>query len=282
MKTPLIPLLLSAALISSIATSVWSKDNGFSNLQQQHIQLPSLEFQQIMQTFYRGKLIQPHIEDELIRSYPNIGLKSGDKSVEQLVALMHPIVTYKNAAAEQRFLVMIEMVNMTTQGQLDNCHACVGTADLYSFKQLSNGQFELVSRSTPDAEFAGSFGRVHVDLSKPAQALGQNLVGMMTQNGFSNTGETEQWWEALHLPENDYIQLYYVADAGGDNLGNYDEKSPSAYSYSSKMTVIKDKSAYYPIKIKYTGKKYSNDRNRVKPYNVVDTKHFNVAKNKYE
>lgn len=257
----------------------------FSVTEMAKVKLDTLSFKEIMRQFYSGQMTRGYIDDEDISKMPHVALGQADKDENTTVALMHPVIEYKNNAKESRYLIMIEKIQVGSEGNVVSCHACAGTADLFSFKKLNNGQYQLVSRSAKDAEFSGSWGRVGLDLEeilKNMQPLGKDLVGSIFTNGYTSTGETETWWEALHLPENDFINSYVVADAGADNGGSYEEDSPLYYSYHSRLDVINNGAAYFPLKVTYQGEKPTEDYEQIRKVNYSKLFHFDVTKKEYK
>ncbi|MDM1283975.1 hypothetical protein HXZ60_10440 [Acinetobacter towneri] len=280
-------LLLSLALSSSalFAAPMATANPQFSTLQMAQVQLDNLSFKNIMRQFYSGQMSRGYVDDEELSKMPHITLGHADEDQYSTVALMHPLVEYKNNANETRYLIMIEKIKVSNEGGVVSCHACTGEADLFSFKKTKSGQYQLVSRSAKNAEFSGSWGRVGLDLeeiAKNLKPLGKNLVGSIFQNGYTSTGTTELWWEALHLPENDYINSYGVADAGADNGGSYEEDSPLYYSYDSRLDVINNGAAYFPLKVTYQGEKPTEDYEQIRKVNYSKLFHFNAIKKEYK
>nr|WP_241879552.1 hypothetical protein [Psychrobacter sp. PraFG1]UNK06368.1 hypothetical protein MN210_07510 [Psychrobacter sp. PraFG1] len=105
----------------------------FSTQQMAQTKLHDLSFKQVMRAFYTGEMTDFFVSDEDIESMPYIGL-GYEEDGEQIVAVMHPSIKYKNTAGEPRYLVMIEKVLIDYEGTLISCHACQATADFYSFK----------------------------------------------------------------------------------------------------------------------------------------------------
>lgn len=285
MKRILINLLISQSIFFIAPEAFAQTKIPFSATKMSQTQVSELSFKEVMRTFYSGQMHRAFLDDEDLEKIPHIALGQSDKDGYTTVALMHPVIIYQNNLQENRYLVMIEKIQVSDQGSIVTCHVCTGTADLYSFKKLSDNQFQLVSRSPKNADFSGSWGRVGLNLdeiSKNIQPLGKNLVGSIFQNGYTSTGITETWWETLHLPENDYIQAFSVADAGSDNSGNYEEDSPLYYSYEGKYQVIKNDADFFPIKITYSGEKPSEDYEKINKINYSKTFNFNHLKKEYK
>ncbi len=284
-KKVLITFLLSHAIFLITPDAIAQTKIPFSISKMAQTQVPELSFKEVMRTFYSGQMRRALLDDEDLEKMPHIALGQADKDDETTVALMHPVMSYQNNLDESRYLVVIEKIQVGSGGHVVSCHACTATADLYSFKELQNGQFQLVSRSAKDTDFSGSWGRVGLDveeISKNIQPLGQNLVGSIFKNGYTSTGTTETWWETLHLPENDYIQVFGLADAGSDNSGSYEEDSPLYYSYEGKYQVINNGADFFPIKVTYNGEKPSDDYEKINKVNDSKIFNFNHLKKEYK
>lgn len=248
-------------------------------------QIPDLSFKQIMRSFYGSQLTRGYIDDDELSKMPHIGLGRADENGQNTVALMHPIVKYSNLAQEPRFLIIIEKIQVNSDGLAISCHACTATADLYSFKKMPNGKFQLVSRTPKEPSFSGSWGRVGLDgkeISENIRPLGKNLVGSVFTNGYTGTGETSLWWEALHLPEDNFINSYGIGDAGGDNSGNHEEDSPLHFSYEVKLSVLNNGALYYPIRLIYTGDKPTENYDRIVDANFSEVVNFDPIEKKYK
>lgn len=156
MKKLLLSLVLSLSALS--ASPAIAAAPAFSASQMAQVKIKDLSFKEVMREFYSGRMGYEFVNDEYVESMPNVGLDSIDSDGERTVALMHPIFPYKNTAGESRYLVIIEKVQVK-DGALVSCHACSATADLYSFKKLDSGLFQLVSRTPKDVKYSSSNGR---------------------------------------------------------------------------------------------------------------------------
>lgn len=279
-------ILLSVAISLSVLSTApaMAATPTFSASQMAQVKIKDLSFKEVMRQFYSGRMGQQFVDNEDIESMPNIGLDSVDSDGERTVAVMHPVMMYKNTAGEPRYLVTIEKVQVNN-GALVQCHACDATADLYSFKKLSNGQFQLVSRTPKNVEFSTSWGRVGLyaeDIKEGLQPLGKNLMGSIFMNGYTSTGTTDSWWDVLHLPENAFIDVYTLGDAGSSNAGNYEEDSPLYYDYDVTFKVLPDATTYYPIKLTFKGDKPTEDYERINRVNYSKTVKFDPIKKVYK
>ena len=281
MKKMLLTLVLSLGVLS--AAPAMAATPAFSASQMAQVKITDLSFKEVMREFYNGRMGYEFVKDEYIESMLNVGLDSIDSDGERTVALMHPVVPYENTAGESRYLVIIEKVQVKG-GTLVSCHACSATADLYSFKKLDNGLFQLVSRTPKNVKPLGVNGRVMLDEKKVKdnmQPLGKNLTGTVIKNGSFYHGIFVQWWDVVHLPENDFINTYDLGDAGSSNE-RYDEDSPLYYGYEGTLKVLSDNTTYYPIMLTYKGEKPTEDDERIEHVNYSKIIKFNPVKKAYE
>lgn len=221
-----------------------------------------------MRLFYKDNMHNIYVTEGQINSTNVIGLGAPDEQNETTVAFMHPVINYRNKDGEARFLVIIEKVQVMDNGNVVSCHACVGSADLYSFKKLQNGQYQVVSRNRPDQTYDGSYGHVNLDreeILNNMQPIGKNLIGTFYKSGYSNMGESSSSWNVIHLPDDDFIGIYDVAEASGDNGGSHEEDSPLHFSFDSTIAVIDNGEKYFPIQVSYTGEKYNADYTAIEP-----------------
>ena len=283
MKKLLLSLALSLSILS--AAPVMAAAPAFSASQMAQIKIRDLSFKEVMRQFYNDQMVSFSIDDEDIESMPNVGLGKVDSDGERTVAVMHPVIPYENTAGEARYLIIIEKVQVDSNtASLVSCHACTATADIYSFQKLNNGQFQLVSRTPKNVKPLGVNGRVMLDEKKVKdnmQPLGKNLTGTVIKNGSFYHGIFVQWWDVLHLPENDFINLYDLGDAGMEN-GVHDEDSPLYYGYEGTYKVMSDNSSYYPIMLSYKGEKPTDDNERIEHVNYSKIMKFNPVKKAYE
>lgn len=249
-------------------------------------QIPDLSFKQIMRMFYGSQLSSISVNDAEINNIPHVGLSMTDDFGAGTVALMHPVVNYNNLLLEPRFLVMIEKVEISN-GMLSNtCAACAATADLYSFKRLPNGRFQLVSRSPEGADFYGAHGRIDLDIKKIStsiKSLGKNLIGSVFKDGGGGgQGEAYFRWIALHLPEDNFINYYKLGDAGGNNDGAHEKESPLHYSYEVELNILENDEEHYPIILTYIGGKPNETYDRIIDVSFSKVVKFDPVEKKYK
>lgn len=283
MKKLLLSLALSLGALS--VTPAMAAAPAFSATQMAQVKIRDLSFKEIMRQFYNDQMVSFSIDDEDIEAMPHVGLGKANSDGERTVALMHPVIDYKNTTGEPRYLVIIEKVQVDSNtGSLVSCHACKATADIYSFKKLNNGLFQLVSRTPKKVEPTGVGGRIMLEeksIKNTMQPLGKEITGSVLKNGSFYHGIFVQWWDVLQLPENDFINLYGLGDAGVEN-GNHDEDSPLYYGYEGTFKVLSENSSYYPIKLTYKGEKPTEDYDRINSVNYSKIVKFNPIKKAYE
>lgn len=281
MNKLLLSLALSLGALS--VTPAMAAAPAFSASQMAQVRIKDLSFNEVMRQFYNGQMVPTVADDTYIDSLPNIGLGRADSTAYRTVALMRPIELYDNTEGEQRYLVTIEKV-LVQDDSLEYCFPCGSKADLYSFKKLNNGQFQLVSRTSESVEFSSIYSSMDLqnnDLYDTLQSLGENLVGSIFMSGYMRQGYTTESWAVLHLPENDFINTYALGDAGSDNNGAYDSESSLNYDYEGIVEVMPEKSTYYPIKLTYKGIA-PDDPERSDFINKSFVMKFNPVKKVYE
>lgn len=285
MKKILVSLALSLGCMTTTTIAMAAAPT-FSAQQMAQTKITELSFKQVMRALYSGQMTDDYVHDEDLESLPHIGLGKPDKENERTVAVMHPVMPYKNIAGEMRYLVTIEKVQVDNDsGSLVACHACQATADLYSFKKLDTDLFQLVSKTSPKVKFSSNYGRIQFDnssLTQGLQPLGINLIGSVFKNSDMSFGTITQWWDVLHLPEDDYINVYHLGDAGEENGGQYDEDSPLHYDYKVSYKVQTDNSRYYPIMLTFKGDKPTEDYESIEYVNHSIIKKFDPIKKEYK
>lgn len=276
-------LFTALALGSSVHTSA-NAASTFSASQMEQVKIRELSFKEVMRGLYGGQMVSVSVDDESIEDIPNIGLAPYKFDDYNTVALMHPVISYYNTVGKRRYLLIIEKVNVK-DGSIDACHGCGAKADLFSFKKLENGLFQLVSRTPKKTENLGRYGRINLNmacLERNMGALGSNLTGVVFTDADRNMGEEVERWIALHLPEDEFINFYDVGDAGANNSGQYDEESPLHYSYKSNIDIIVEDTKYYPIMLTFKGEMPDDIGESIEPVNFSKIIKFNPIKNQYQ
>lgn len=114
-----------------------SKKSSFLSQELVDARLNELSFKEVMRLFYKDNMRNVFVNEGEIEIQNFVAIGSADEAGENTVALMHPIINYRNVEGEARFLVMIEKVQVSENGSVVSCHACVGNLDLYSYANLN-------------------------------------------------------------------------------------------------------------------------------------------------
>lgn len=213
--------------------------------------LPNLSTDIIARSFYkvtssRDKRMTDHWVDG---KYYFINFPELNEPDFKAVISITPILSYQNLQKEDRYLVGVQRAKVFGNGA-DTSHASIGFLDLYLFKKLDNGQFQLVSKT----EWFGlngysGFGKTwwdYKELKKNLQPMGENVMGSYTIDGHYGNGFSENDWIILLLNEDDYI----VQAAITEGHGSTDEPE---YGYSSTIKVIKNEKPFYSLEVHYQG-----------------------------
>lgn len=142
------------------------------------VHVPNLEFKTLIHALYPNQTTTVKLSNDAKSELANtayVGLKSTAfdfDEVNQAIAIMHPVHTYKNTQGQTRHLVLIEKIALLDNGDMMDCYICPADGDLLIFKQSGAG-FELVSRSDQDTDFGRAYGRL--TLAKNWADFGQNI-----------------------------------------------------------------------------------------------------------
>lgn len=101
MKKILLSLALSLGTLS--ATPVMAAAPAFSINQMAQVNIKDLSFKEVMREFYNGQMFDIHVD--YMEDTPYIGLGRYDNSGRATIALMRPVIQYKNTAGEDRYLI---------------------------------------------------------------------------------------------------------------------------------------------------------------------------------
>ena len=103
MKKILVSLALSLGCMTTTTIAMAAAPT-FSAQQMAQTKITELSFKQVMRALYSGQMTDDYVHDEDLESLPHIGLGKPDKENERTVAVMHPVMPYKNIAGEIRYL----------------------------------------------------------------------------------------------------------------------------------------------------------------------------------
>lgn len=227
--------------------------------------LPNLNTDTIARSFYKVTSSRERKKDDYWGSgkYYYVKKPSDLDDLTDAVISIAPIFTYQNMQGEVRYLVPVE-VTLAIEGRIETSHVTRGTLELYLFKKLDNGQFQMISKTAQGGiESIEGYGRTTwnaQEFKKNLQAFGNNTLGSYTIDGYYGNGYGESVWSLLLLNEKDYIVEQMFEE------GKVSEQPE--YGYSSEIKVNHDGQQFYPFQIHYKGTDL-NDNNRMVKVNKI-------------
>ena len=227
--------------------------------------LPNLSTDTVARSFYKVTSSRERGKDDYWGSgkYYYVNKPSDLDDLTDAVISIAPIITYQNMQGEARYLVPVE-VTLAIEGRIETSHATRGTLELYLFKKLDNGQFQMISKTAQGGiESIEGYGRTSwnaQEFKKNLQAFGNNTLGSYTIDGYYGNGYGESVWSLLLLTEEGYIVEQMFEE------GKVSEQPE--YGYSSAIKVNKNGQPFYPFQIHYQGTDM-NDNNRMVKVNKI-------------
>lgn len=188
--------------------------------------LNGLNFKSVMRGLYAGKTTNCVVDNGTLQSYPHVCFNEVyDPDMPELntLAPMYPTISFDNQNGQRRYLLMIEKVALH-EGVHIYGHTSNAKADLYLFKKTGKG-YELISRNTKDEEMTGSWGQVHLDLNDVKSSIQPFGKGIMERclRAVTAPQALARHIGMLLLPERGDIKTLFVADAGSNNGGMYED-----------------------------------------------------------
>ncbi|WP_151716776.1 tetratricopeptide repeat protein [Acinetobacter sp. TUM15071] len=227
--------------------------------------LPNLSTDTVARSFYKVTSSREREKDDYWGSgkYYYVNKPSDLDDLTDAVISIAPIFIYQNMQGEARYLVPVE-VTLAIEGRIETSHATRGTLELYLFKKLDNGQFQMISKTAQGGvESIEEYGRTSwnaQEFRKNLQAFGNNILGSYTIDGYYGNGYGESVWSLLLLNEEGYIVEQMFEE------GKVSEQPE--YGYSSAIKVNKNGQPFYPFQIHYQGTDM-NDNNRMVKVNKI-------------
>ncbi|MCH7309890.1 sel1 repeat family protein [Acinetobacter sp. ANC 4805] len=227
--------------------------------------LPNLSTDTVARSFYKVTSSRERQKDDYWGSgkYYYVNKPSDLDDLTDAVISIAPIFTYQNMQGEARYLVPVE-VTLAIEGGIETSHVTRGTLELYLFKKLDNGQFQMVSKTAQGGiESIEGYGRTSwnaQEFKRNLQAFGNNTLGSYTIDGYYGNGYGESVWSLLLLNEESYIVEQMFEE------GKVSEQPE--YGYSSAIKVNKNGQPFYPFQIHYLGTDM-NDNNRMVKVNKI-------------
>lgn len=227
--------------------------------------LPNLNTDTIARSFYKVTSSRERKKDDYWGSgkYYYVNKPSDLDDLTDAVISIAPIFTYQNMQGETRYLVPVE-VTLAIEGRIETSRVTRGTLEVYLFKKLDNGQFQMISKTAQGGiESIEGYGRTSwnaEEFKKNLQAFGNNTLGSYIIDGYYGNGYGESVWSLLLLNEEGYIIEQMFEE------GKVSEQPE--YGYSSVIQVNQNGQQYYPFQIHYKGTDL-NDRNRMVKVNKI-------------
>ncbi|MDR7015107.1 tetratricopeptide repeat protein [Acinetobacter sp. 3657] len=227
--------------------------------------LANLSTDTIARSFYKVTSSRERQKDDYWGSgkYYYVNKPSDLDDLTDAVISIAPIFTYQNMQGEARYLVPVE-VTLAIEGRIETSHVTRGTLELYLFKKLDNGQFQMISKTAQGGvESIEGYGRTSwnaQEFRKNLQAFGNNILGSYTIDGYYGNGYGESVWSLLLLNEESYIVEQMFEE------GKVSEQPE--YGYSSAIKVNQNGQQFYPFQIHYQGTDM-NDNNRMVKVNKI-------------
>ncbi len=244
-------LLFGVSITSNIFAQAQSSSTPVQ-LQQadKKVILKNLDYKTVFMQFHQKEI--QFLKMKEIEMDQAVGLKDSQGNIEY--AVMNPIISYKNLQGEQRFIAYIERFTQE-DGELNTGHAMSPRVELYLFKRLSLGGYQLLSRTRPDVEISGSWGESHLSTEdfKTIQQFGKDQQGLIYSGGYTSTGSHTEMTFLIVLNESGWIEQYPFG-ISEDNSGAYESHDPKFAGYSKKYTLIKNLDAQnlFPMQIQYS------------------------------
>lgn len=237
--------------------------------------LPNLSTDTVARSFYKLTSFREREKDDYWGSgkYYYVNKPSDLDDLTDAVISIAPIFTYQNMQGEARYLVPVE-VTLAIEGRIETSHVTRGTLELYLFKKLDNGQFQMISKTAQGGiESIEGYGRTSwnaQEFRKNLQAFGNNTLGSYTIDGYYGNGYGESVWSLLLLNEDDYIVEQMFEE------GKVSEQPE--YGYSSSIRVNQNGQPFYPFQIHYQGTDMNDNNQMVKVNEIVPYQYDSKSK----
>lgn len=255
----------ASSQVSTIAAKYYDK----SKLEPKNFKqvlLPNLDADTIARSFYKVTSLRERKKDDYWGQgdYYFVNQPIDIEDLKKAVISVAPIFTYQNIQGETRYLVPVE-ITQVDGNRIETARFARGTLELFLFKKLENGQFQMVSKTTPngDQSIAG-YGRTvwdAQDFRKNLQAFGKNILGSYLLDIGGDYDYTQSIWSLFLLHEDDYIADEMLE--GGES-----SKEPK-YEYYSTIKVIKNGQSFYPFQVQFDGTNLNKNGRVVKENKLV-------------
>lgn len=212
--------------------------------------LKNLDYKTVFMQFHQKDIRFLKMKD--IAMDQAVGLKDQQGNIDY--AVFNPVIRFKNLQGQQRFIVYIERFGQEN-GEINTGHPARPIVELYLFKRLDDGQYQLLSQTRPDLDISGSWGDSHLssDDFNQIQQVGAHQQGLFYSGGYTSTGSQTEVTEMIVLNETGWIEQYPFG-ISENNSGAYDSTDPEYGGYGKQYTLLKNSEAQslYPIQVNYT------------------------------
>lgn len=210
-----------------------------------------------------------------------VGLKGTEGNVDY--AVFNPVQSYQNLQGEKRFIVRLEIFGQDN-GEINTGHPARPKVELYLFKRLSNGQYQLLSRSRPDLDISGSWGDSHLQAEdfQKIRRVGKDQMGLIYSGGYTSTGSHSEFSSLIVLNEQGWIEEYPFG-ISENNSGAYEDDDPKLAGFSKEYQLKADSTApsLYPIQVTYSSYGKMDWRDHFPKNGSTELLKFNDKKNCY-
>lgn len=210
-----------------------------------------------------------------------VGLKGTEGNVDY--AVFNPVQSYQNVQGEKRFIVRLDIFGQDN-GEINTGHPARPKVELYLFKQLRNGRYQLLSRSSLDLDISGSWGDSHLQAEdfQKIRRVGKDQMGLIYSGGYTSTGSHSEFSSLIVLNEQGWIEEYPFG-ISEDNSGAYESGDPKLAGFSKEYQLKADATApsLYPIQVTYTRYGKMDWRDPFPKNGTISLLKFNEKKNCY-
>ncbi len=242
------------------------------------IVLKDLNYKTFFMKFYQKDIRYLKMQD--VNDVASVGLDDGQGNIRYAVYM--PVQNYTNLNGEKRYIVWLQLFDQE-DGRINTGHPSRPIVEMYLFKKLANGNYQLLSQNYPEMDVSGSWGESHLSSSdfKSIRQVGKNQMGLFYGGGYTSTGEVSEWQYLIVLNENGWIQQYPFGYSSS-NIGAHDEKDPEygAYRIDYRLKPESSATSLYPIEVSYQ-KQGKMDWRKLPKNGTKETLIFSVKKNCY-
>jgi hypothetical protein len=262
----------------------------FNSDEMKKIELENFELQNIVKTLYPFDRIQmtdaknsPLFTAVQYKCYEKCDCTDYQKLIEtDIVVFPQKVIKFKNIHQESRFLLPVEI--STLYGTDSEAYIAHPKLELYVFKQLENGKYQLVTRTPLNYQGIESYTGSAISLSQltvPEMAsnirdIGSDRKGSFFRlHGISHGAKYSDWY-VLSLKEDEFLRSYVVSEASVDTTEKF--YTFKAYQFDSKLSFLPSKGqSYYPIQIQYQGQKLDLSSAQLKEKNQKNRIEFDPS-----